>query len=166
MKYYDVVLEGCDFDEGFAKRLGFERVLRLGAGAKGLFIGKEKAALTRAVQHGSAIAITDFSLDREVMAKAKDNDAILCVPFAPIARARGLEQARLMHRASELIKYAYRKRIEVSFASLADSRLLMDSRMQLVEMARMIGATEEQARRGVGEANRRIIEGCEAHDED
>ncbi len=166
MKYYDIVLKPCEFDGPFAKRLGFERVFKADGKSRGLFAGRDRSALIKAAQRGSAIAITDFSIDREVLAKARDNEAALCIPISAIAAAKGLEQARLLHRASELIAYAYRKRMEVSFASLAESRLFMDSRMQLIEMAKALGATEEQARRGVGEANVRIIEGCEAHDED
>ncbi len=166
MKYYDIVLGQCEFDDAFAKRLGFERVFRAD-GKTGLSIGSEKGQLLKAIQRGAvAIAITDFSVDREVMAKASDSETMLCVPIAPLARTKGLEQARLLHRAAELLKYAYKKRIEVSFASLADSRLLMESRMQLIEVAKMLGATEERARSGVSEANMKIIEGCKVHDED
>lgn len=165
MKYYDIVTEPCSFDEAFAKRLGFEAVFRAGRSGA-LFIGSDMASATKAAQHGAvAVAITDFTLDRGVMAKLSDNETVLCIPIAILAKSKGLEQARLLHRAAELVRYAYRKRIDVSFASLASSRLFMESRMQLIELAKMLGATEEQARLGVGEVNRKVIEGCSAHDE-
>ncbi len=159
MKYYDIVLDTCRFDSGFPGRLGFERVFSIKEGNHMLFIGSGKAKVLAAMQNGAvAVAITDFSLDKQGMARVADNGAILCVPVSYLARAGGLQQAKMLHRASYLVKYAYKKGIEVSFVSLAGSQMFMNSRMQLIELAKMLGTTEELARHGVSEANRKIIE--------
>lgn len=157
MRYYDIAVEPCDVNPGFAARLGFERVFV--SNGKRLFSGSDTSRLSNAVQRGAAaVSVTDFSLDRKLMARIKDSDSVLCISFVQVFAERGLARARLLRRASILLKYARSRRIDVSFASLADSRMLMCSRMQLMALAKSIGASEEFARDSIGRVNKKVGE--------
>jgi RNase P/RNase MRP subunit p30 len=160
LRYYDVLFDSCRVSKQFASRLGFDDVFLVKKGASGpLCASSDASLLMKAVQRGAtAIAITDFTIDRKLLAKAKDNDVALCMPFAPMLSRTGLERAKLVYRATTLLRYASGKRMEVSFASLAESELFANSRMQLVELAKLVGATDAQARHGICEVNKLIGE--------
>lgn len=160
MKYYDVLFDSCRVGKPFMARLGFEGIFLIKKGAsEPLCASSDAAVLMKAVQRGaSAVAITDFTIDRKLLAKLKDSGAALCMPFAPMLSRTGLERTKLIYKATTLLRYAYSKRIEVSFASLAESELFVNSHMQLVELAKLIGASDAQARHGICEVNKRIGE--------
>ena len=160
MKRYDLLFDPCKPDAAFVERLGFDEVfLARKNSSSPLCASSDASALMKAAQNGAAaVAITDFTIDRKLLARLKENGTVLCMPFAPILSRNGLERAKLLYKAATLLRYAYNKRIEVSFASLAESELYMNSCIQLVELAKLLGATEGQARLGIGDVNRRIGE--------
>lgn len=157
MRYYDLLFDSCVVNEALEKRLGFERMFLLNKDQKTICVDSNKARLAKAVQMNMpAVAVTDFSIDRDLISRIKENDTILCMPFYPILTRSGLDRSRLLYKAKSFLAYAYNKRIRVSFASLAQSNRFINSKMQLVELAKLIGATEEQARQGVGIHNKAI----------
>ncbi len=161
MKYYDIVFDSCRIEDGIEAQLGFSRIFRVGKENReaGIFAGTDMKLLNRAMQDGAAaLAITNFMIDRELISKMADRGIALCIGFAPILSRWGIPRSKLLYRAAALLKYANSKRMEVSFASLAESELYLNSGMQLTELAKSIGATEEQARRGMGEVNKQIGE--------
>lgn len=158
LRYYDILYDSCKPDRPFQERLGFESVFFVRKGSRfPVCASSDASVLLKALQGNAvAIAITDFTIDRKLMVKVKESGALLCIPFSEIVSRTGFQRTRLIYKATAMLKYAYNKRIDVSFASLAESELYMNSRMQLVELARMLGATEEQARQGVSSSNKRI----------
>jgi hypothetical protein len=54
---------------------------------------------------------------------------------------------------SKLFEYAKKSKIDVMFVTLARSNAFLCSCMQLVEIAKLIGAEEEYAKRSISSAN-------------
>lgn len=159
LEYYDLVFDTAKYDDAFTSALGFAHIFKVKDGDKRIGIGNDPHKLTEALQRGAGvIAITDFSMDKTLLAKIKDNDAVLCIPLSVIEKSAHGSRPSLMYRAAALSRYALSKRIELSIASLADSRRYMLSYMQIIELAKLIGIDREKARECVSEANRKAGE--------
>ncbi len=162
MGYYDLVLKSCRTSGEFAARLGFERLFFVDDKGGALCIGSDKQMLLAGLQRGAdAVAVTDFTIDRKLLARVKEREAMLCMPFCAILEKDAAERARLLYRASALAHYAMSNRIEVALVSLASSSLYMGSYMQLIELAKLIGIKEEYARNSISASNRRLGELCD-----
>ena len=164
MEFNDIVYSSCDADRGFVERLGFKRALVLGkdiqirdldkskdTNASGLIvIGSNKQRLEGAAKSGAlAIEITDYRIDRKLMHTIKERGVRLLVSFAALKRLEGNSRQRALYMMSKLLRTAMKMKIEVRFASMAESRLQMFSSMQLIELAKLIGADEGAARAGI-----------------
>ncbi len=157
MKYYDLVFNSCRMDDGAAKRLGFERIFQINANS--ICMSSDKSRLIREVRDDAkAVAVTDFYIDRKLIAEMRERGTVLCIPFAQIISMRGEARSKALYRAGELLRYAAGSRIAVSFASFADSPLYMNSPTQLIELAKMLGAKEEAARESLGRVNMELGE--------
>lgn len=150
------------------KKLGFEKIFKVGPAFEGkpsqnkeheIFFGYDKSWLLTAVkENAKAIAIMDFYIDKKLMAEMKERETILCIPFCHILSRNGIDRSKLLYKASALVKYASSSRIKVSFASLADSDLFLNSKMQLIELSKAIGAKEEHARDSLCAVNKELGE--------
>lgn len=165
MKYYDIAFGGFDIDDGFAKRLGFERIFRLGTdvpyvdvdskaasgGGGSTFIayGKDKARLLKEARNGAVLSIADFFIDRRLMAIIKDLGTKLVVPISDILEASYIERSKRIYRASHFVGSAMKSGMDVHFASMARSPLYLNSHVQLIELAKVLGVSEEHARRSM-----------------
>ncbi len=169
MECYDLVSETCEFDEQFAKRLGFKKIFAINKDIKavghgsessnvdGIAFGKDKAQLFALVRHGARfIAITDSYIDKKLMHGIKENKTVLCMPMSIITASYGPERARNTYRMKKLFDAARKMGIEVAFVSMAKTKDYMNSYMQLIELARLVGADERYARYSIGEVNKKI----------
>lgn len=159
MKYYDLVFDSCKTTPAFEKKLGFDKIFILNKPCRDFPMSSNKAELMKSVKDGTpAMVVSDFSIDRKLMAKVADSETVLCIPFGAILSKTGFERSRLLYKAASLVKYAHSKRIEVSFASLAESNLFMNSAIQLIGLAKLTGATDLQARQSLSVTNKKLGE--------
>ena len=174
MNFYDIAADQCTFDGAFEKRLGFKRIFvinrdvaAVGHGdenrqitEKSIAFGKAKEQLLALVKNGaSAVAITDSYIDRKLMEAIKDNKCVLCLPMNIITASYGVERARNIYRMRKLFADARKRGIDVCFASMAKSPAYLNSYMQLIELAKLVGADERYARYSMSEITRSVVEG-------
>ncbi len=165
MKHYDIAFGGFDINGGLAKRLGFERIFRLGSDipyvdvdSKAVSLktdrtfmayGKDKTRLLKEARNGAVLSIADFFIDRKLMAIIKDLGTKLVVPMSDILEASYIERSKRIYRASHFVRFAIKSGMEVYFASMAKSALYLNSRAQLLELAKALTADEDYARRSM-----------------
>ena len=164
MEFNDIVYSSCGAEKDFAERLGFKKLLVLGkdiqirdldkskdTNAAGLIVtGSNKQRLEGAVKSGAlAVEVTDYRIERKLMQTMKDREVKLLISFGALKKLEGSGRQRALYLMSKLLRTAMKMGIEVRFASMAESKLHMFSSMQLIELARLIGADESAARAGI-----------------
>jgi len=172
MDYYDLVSETCEFDDSLRERLGFRKIGILGmdimpAGANksnlsdfsnDLAFGKEKGLLISLVQKGvKGVAITDSYIDKKLLEVIADAGCILVLPMGIITASYGIERTRNIYRMSRLFEHARKMKIPVSFVSMAKTPQHMNSYMQLLELAKLLGADDKYARESMTKTNKRLV---------
>ncbi len=173
MDFYDIVSETCAFDDGFRERLGFKNIFTVNKDVMAVGAGRGPSAdigvciafgrpqnLLPLVKGGvGSVAITDSYIDKELMEAISENGCILCMPMVSITSSYGQERVRNIYKMSKLFSHARKLGIEVSFASMAKTALYMNSYIQLIALARLVGADDGYARHSISELNRRVGSG-------
>ncbi|MCL5429894.1 MAG: hypothetical protein M1504_00265 [Candidatus Marsarchaeota archaeon] len=175
MDFYDIVSETCAFDESLAKRLGFKKIAVInkditafGHGkqntgkrnANTIAFGKDEQEIANLVRGGAnAVAMTGFHIDKKLMELIRDRNCVLCLPMTAITASYGIERSRNIYRIRKLFSYARSNGIEVSFASMAKTKRYLNSYVQLIELAKLVGADERYARHSIGEINKYLVNG-------
>ncbi|MDE1856748.1 MAG: hypothetical protein KGH98_01545 [Candidatus Micrarchaeota archaeon] len=157
----------CSFETGFEKRLGFARILSAGkdfaesdidqkrGAVATLAIGSDESGLIEAVKRGAkAVVISDLTIGKKLIETMKANGTVLCLPMSMITETYGDRRVRNTYKMSKLFAYAKKQGLEVSVVSMAASKESMCSYMQLIQLARLIGAEERYARYSLSEVNR------------
>ncbi|MCW6160530.1 MAG: hypothetical protein LVQ95_05605 [Candidatus Micrarchaeales archaeon] len=174
MNFYDIAADSCTFDSAFEKRLGFKRIFvvnrdiaAVGRGdenkqitERSIAFGKAEEQLLALVKNGaSAVAITDSYIDRKLMESIRENKCVLCLPMSIITASYGVERARNVYRMRKLFADARKRGIDVCFASMAKTPAYLNSYMQLIELAKLVGAEERYARYSMSEITKSLVEG-------
>jgi hypothetical protein len=171
LEYYDLVRNSCSFDEKLCMKLGFKSIAkapgdisiidadagRSGKGERSIIYGSGKRLIGAVKQGAAAVWIKDYLLDKQLLDVVYDNTIPLVFPISDIVCANGLQRPRLMSKMSRLLKYSAKLGIGISFITMAESRSGMCSYMQIVEIAKLLGADEECARAGLSEINKRML---------
>ncbi len=92
------------------------------------------------------------------MEKMKESDIALCLPTSFITCSYGLQRSRTIYLMSKLFAHAKSIKLDVSFATLAMNNMHLCSYIQLMELAKLLGADEEYAKRSMSETNRMLVE--------
>ncbi len=173
---YDIVLSSCGADVSFGRKLGFEGIGVVGNGIVAVNADDPNAKVPegRAIAFGSAenmsalvrkgiagVCISGYKIDRKLIEDMSANDCILCISTKEITNSYGIRRAKAIYRASKLFRLAKKRKIRVAFATMASSTGEMLSKIQLIEIAKLIGAEEQYARYSISEINRYIVEGEE-----
>ena len=125
----------------------------------GIAFGKEANQLLNLVKHGArAVAITDSYIDKQLMNEIKDRDCVLLMPMSAITASYGLQRAHNIYKMAKLFAYARKMKIEVCFASTAKTPLHLNSYIQLIELAKLVGAEEAYARYSLNKVTKSIVE--------
>lgn len=174
MHFYDIVLSSCDAGANLASKLGFDRLGRVGSGigivdantqhvpdsteGRAIAFGSDEGKLSSLVRKGiAAVHVDGFRIDRKLMEEIAANGCILCIDTKSITNSYGIRRAKALYRASRLFRLAKKKKIRVSFATLAASKEEMLSKIQLIEIAKLIGADEQYARYSMSEINGYLV---------
>jgi hypothetical protein len=168
LEYYDIVSETCGFDSALAKRLGFAEIFTInkdvaaiGTGHKqpkvpgrGIAFGRDTQQLISLVKGGAgAVSITGSFIDEKLMEAIASNDSILCMPMSAITASTGIERSKNIFRMRRLFRKASKMKIRVAFVSMAKTPRHMNSYMQLIELAKLLGADERYARYSISKIN-------------
>jgi hypothetical protein len=171
LEYYDIVRSSCNFDEKLCMKLGFKGIAkapgdisitdaasgRIVRGERNIVYGSGNLLIGAVKKGAGAVWITDYLLDKKLLDVISDNSIPLVFPLSDIIFAKGLQRPRLMAKMSVLLKYSKKLGLGISFITLADSQKNMCSYMQLIEIAKLLGADDELARTGLSEINKRIL---------
>jgi RNase P/RNase MRP subunit p30 len=100
----------------------------------------------------------EMEVDKRVIESIKENDSMLLIPLNHILTTYGMVRVRNIKMTSRTLEYALKRRINIGFITLASSEGQLVSYMQLIELAKLIGAPENIARSGISEINKHISE--------
>lgn len=171
LDFYDIVSETCAFDEKFADMLGFNKIFTLNKEVKAvghgyenkkseensIAFGKEQGQLISLIKNGArAVAITDSYIDKKIIETIKHEKCILCIPMNTITASYGMERSHNIYKMGKLFSFARKKDIEVAFVSMAKTKAHMNSYMQLIELAKLIGSDDKYARHSLSEVTKSI----------
>ncbi len=168
LEFFDIAHAGVA-DDAACKALGFGRILAMEKDISvsrlasdkiedSIFIGRGDALQIAAKRRPKAICITDFRIDRSLIAAMRDREIALCIGFNDIISSVGLRRQAMLYMSSRLFDYARKKDVEVAFASMANSKVMLLSYVQLIELAKLIGADDAYARRSLSMVTPGLIE--------
>lgn len=171
MPYYDIVFEGCSADGGTVRKLGFSKIGVIpkdigfaDLSAKGnndrncIVTGPPGKLLSAANGGVAGIYIQDYTIDRKLIQTMADNSCVLCIALADLMPLYGLKRSKLMFRIGKLVSAARKERASVGFLTMAKSDSAMCSYMQIIEIAKLLGADEDYARKSLSVANKSLLE--------
>jgi hypothetical protein len=170
LDFYDIASETCTFDGSLVKRLGFQQIFVLNKDVRAvgdgnasnkegaIAFGSDKNKLTALVKNGAAaVCITDFFIDRKLIEAIRDERCVLCIPMTAITASHGIERSRNIYKMSKLFTYARKHDVEVCFASMAKTPMHLNSYMQLIELAKLIGSDDKYARYSISKITKSIV---------
>ena len=167
MDFYDLAY--ADAIKGASSQLlGFKKLLAVDVDIKAardpakssgcIYIGPGEG-IERASKAGAlAVAPEDYRLEPKAAAQMRDRGTILGISTYPIMSANGIKRSKRIHFAERMFALGEKKGIDVAFITIARSELYLCSAMQLIGLAGLIGADEEQARESVAMVNKRLSE--------
>ncbi|MFI5412267.1 MAG: hypothetical protein ACHQX1_00035 [Candidatus Micrarchaeales archaeon] len=119
--------------------------------------GKDVNQLISLVKNGAtSVAITDAYIDKKLMETIKNEKCILCMPMSIITASYGIQRSHNIYKMGKLFAYARKKGIEVCFASLAGDSSGINSYMQLIELAKLVGSDDKYARYSLSQITKSI----------
>jgi hypothetical protein len=169
--YYDIVFSSCNIDGSLVSRLGFSKIgvipdsiafldlEKQGVGKERKVIASGPAGkLISAANMGvAAVYLKGMEADKKLMASLADNGVALCISLSDITENDGLRRSHTIFKAGRLLSSARKNGVDIAFVTLARSRSSMCSYMQIVELAKLIGAEESYARKSISEVNGRLV---------
>jgi len=172
LDYFDVAGEGCRIDKGLEPALGFKKIFVAnkdikvvdGTGGKtgnvegSIFVASEKSNMIQILNMSPrAVVFSDSKINKKALEQMRDRDILLCIPADLITGTSGLHRSRNMYMMGKLFDHARSIKLEVSFITLAQSNAHLCSYMQLIEIAKLIGADEEYARASISKNGSLVI---------
>jgi hypothetical protein len=151
------------------KQLGFTKIGIAGSGVKlslpgskgiegSICVGIAGEALNAsAKQSPKAVMITDSRIDRRLLDTLKAKNVILCISLDKILGSAGLRRSSAIYLTSKLVQYAIKRGIKTTFVSFAGSEEMLCSPVQLIEIAKLLGADEQYARKAISETNFELV---------
>ncbi|MGC8649281.1 MAG: hypothetical protein ACP5UN_03650 [Candidatus Micrarchaeia archaeon] len=171
MDFYDIVYD-FDFDDKLIRKLNFKKVFILGKditfsnsrsdSRKDIGISSDIKTLEYFIQNRfNAVLIDDYTINKKIIAEIKEKNIILCFSLSSIMNVYGFERSKIIYKMSKLFDYAKSKRINLCFASFAQKPSHLASVMQLIELAKLIGADERYLRYCLSETLKNLVDAHE-----
>ncbi|MGD0729118.1 MAG: hypothetical protein ABR981_03515 [Candidatus Micrarchaeaceae archaeon] len=104
-----------------------------------------------------AIVFSDLRINKKAIEQMRDKEIILCIQTSNISNSADLQRSKILYMTSKLFDYARSMKLDISFASFARREHELCSYMQMLELAKLIGANEEYARRSISEVNKSLM---------
>ncbi len=153
--------------DGSPGSLGYRMIFTIGKDLKaseslkglenGIFMAKENSNVIAAIGlRPRAIVFEDMRINKKALEMMEDRGIALCIPLSGITSLYGLRRSRALYMTAKLLRHSMKMGVDVSIASLARSREYMCSPIQMVAIAKALGADEEYARHCISETNRHV----------
>jgi hypothetical protein len=171
--FYDIVSETCSVDGKLAERLGLKKIFVLNKDVRavgadnsqnrnvddGIAFGRDQNQLLNLVKRGAvAVAITDSYVDKKLLNEIKERGCILLMPMTAITASYGLQRSHNIYKMAKLFSAARKMGIDVCFASMAKTPIYMNSYIQLIELAKLVGADDTYARYSLSKVTKSVVE--------
>lgn len=104
-----------------------------------------------------AVAFFDSRINKKAIEQIKDRGITLCLPLSFITESSELQRSRRLYMMGRLFGHARKMGVDVSFVTLARSNEHLCSYIQLIELAKLIGAEESYARDSISRVNRSLV---------
>lgn len=171
MDFYDLAQPAAT-DGALSGSLGFKKIYTVGrdvdvvnaSAAKGdlsdtICIGAAGEVLCAVAKRSPrAIIVSDFRIDRKLIAIMAERDVTLCIGMDSIIESSAHNRTRAIYMQSKLLAYAMGKKMDVAFVSLARSQENLCSPMQLIALAKVLGASDGYARESVSGVNASLVD--------
>jgi hypothetical protein len=165
MDAYDLVR--MEINPVLSKKLGFARMLdaakevRLGVSSSKVVVSTDPAAIHRIREGIVGILFADYSIGGKLLAEISDNDIALYIAVSPIISGYGIHRSRQIFKAASLFDHSEKKGVRVGFVSFAGSPSELCSRIQLLNLAKLISEDDSYARRSISETNSLLLKAVE-----
>ncbi len=161
MKYFDYVKNASVLEDGLANLLGFGKILspkdslivisepnNLGQSEHGVILEGRPRYLMKYINDKRVIGIiiNNFESDKNLIEHAKHKEKLLIINARDLTACGERESARNISRAKELMKNALHSKVTIAIISGAQRDEELLSAQQLFELAKMLGASDQQAK--------------------
>ena len=161
MQFFDIVSLKDDADIGkLALRLGYRKILNAGTeihiigspgdakDGKNIIRSNNSEAVAKAIRNNSVIGVIagDLRLDKKLLEEIRSEEKLVLIPLSDIICSRHETLQGSIKRAKGTLRDALMSRVKVAVISLAPNRECMLSCMQMLELTKLLGATESGAK--------------------
>lgn len=171
LDYYDVAYDSCNISKETESALGYKRIflanrdIKVTGDAHGgseivgsIFLDSgRKDIFAMLKMDPRAIVFMDMRINKKAMEQMNEKGIALCMPVSAITSSYGLSRSRTLYMMGKMFTHAKSIKLDVAFVTLARSTAHLCSYMQLVELARMLGADEDYARESISGINRSLV---------
>jgi len=172
LDYYDIAYGSCNVSEALENALGYKRIFLSSKDLKIIDSIYKKEEIEGSISinasddkdifavikgNPSAIAFKDLHINKKAMEKMKESEIALCLPMSYITCSYGLQRSRNIYLMSKLFAHARSIKMDASFATLAMNNIHLCSYMQLIELAKLLGASDDYARSSISGINGALV---------
>ncbi len=160
MDAYDLVR--TEVNLSLSKRLGFTEIIsavkaHLGAPESKVMMATEPTSLRRIREGIIGLISTDYKIGGQMLAEISDNETAVFIAVSPIISGYGIQRSRQIFRAAALFNQSEKKDIQVGFVSFAGTSAELCSRIQLLQLAKLISEDDSYAKRSISETNSLLL---------
>ena len=160
MRYYDVVAM-ARVDGGVAARLGYKRILtsedirvveRHAGSSRYIIRSSEPGLIFKALGEDLCMGVIfkGNAPVKKLLEKAASSGKPIIIPASEITCATGSAFMRATYGLRSVLSYCVKAGAPVAMASLAASESALLSSMQMLELARFVGASPDRAKEMLG----------------
>lgn len=162
MQYFDIVRNDV-VDQEMAKRLGYKRILAIGKDLdllqnlggtpkrEAVVISKDPGTLIRATRENRIVGI--MFEGNEIVAKAmmaaKDNEKTVILSIEGLNGGGTGLRLSTIYKLRKMLAELTKARVKVAIVTMADRKEMLLSSAQMVQVAKFLGANDQQARQMV-----------------
>ena len=147
--FYDIAY--FDVDKGLTKLLGYKKIYRIGKDVtlneEGDYIIADAHVLHR-FKLSNIIGIRTSKVDKALFQKIKESDKLLIIDISNLLSSGDF--IREYNTAKNILKNAIKIGLRVSLASFAKDEAHLVSALQMLEIAKFLGAGEDKAKEILG----------------
>ena len=174
MDYYDIAYETCDINKDLEARLGYKRIFLTNKDVKiidgstryknseiegSIFLNAGEDNIIGVLNASPrAVSFLDSKINKKALEQMAERKILLCLPISILTSSYGLQRSRNLYLMGKLFNYAKSMKISVSFVTLAKNNMNLCSYLQLIELAKVLGADEEYARKSISSTNKSLVE--------
>jgi hypothetical protein len=172
LDYFDIAYETCSIDKHLEERLGYKKIFVSNKDVKivdgnhyknnevenSIFVNTNEANIIGVLNLSPrAVVFYDMRINKKALEQMAERKIALCMPISTLTSLYGLQRSRALYMMSKLLDHAIGIKLDVAFASLAKSNTNLCSYIQLLEIAKLLGAGEDYARKSISQTNKSLV---------